>query len=451
MRVPALNRPIRVLVIPDKYLPDQCGGGAIYTDMCRGLAQRGLDVTVRCPYPFYPEWTDKSGRNGWRVERYDDEGVKVERYGMFIPRNSRSVVQRMLLDLSFFASLCRSLLDGERFDAAIAFCPHTGGLAFAALHKFLFGGPLCLSIMDLPADAVTASGMTREGWLPRLFQRVQSALFNRAEVWRSISPVMVKRLESLRHHDQPVLFIPDWLHPSIADEIQRLPSKIGRPPAQPVRLLYSGNIGAKQGLLDFCKILHATGAPLQFQIHGEGGGAVDVRDWVASCGDGRFLFGPLNNESEFAHSMHEADLFVVTEKPENRAAFFPSKTIPAMASGTPILAVSSPDSPLGREVRAEGLGPWFSWDEGEAIAALLSSLPDRTEEFITWQSNAARRSRYFDRERCLDLIETVLVELVEDRSHVRSRSTRTPERWATLISRTAVNSPAPQSLSSLSS
>ena len=165
----------------------------------------------------------------------------------------------------------------------------------------------------------------------------------------------------------------------------------------------------------------------------------------------RFSFGPLIKESEFADSMHEADLFVVTEKPENRAAFFPSKTIPAMASGTPILAVSSPDSPLGREVRTEGLGPWFSWNEGDAMATLLASLSDRHEEFRTWQSNAVRRSQYFGRERCLDLIESVLMELVEDRIHARSRSANASERWAALISRTAVNSPAPQTLSSLSS
>src|SRR3954467_9386503 len=94
MAASTLDRPLRLLVIPDKYLPDQCGGGAIYTDMCRGLARRGLDVTVRCPYPFYPEWTDKSGRNGFRVDRTVDHGVRVERFGMFIPANSRSVWQR---------------------------------------------------------------------------------------------------------------------------------------------------------------------------------------------------------------------------------------------------------------------------------------------------------------------------------------------------------------------
>src|SRR3954451_16884951 len=115
MAAPNPRRPLRLLVIPDKYLPDQCGGGAIYTDMCRGLVRRGIDVTDRCPYPFYPEWTDKSGRNGVRVERDTDHGVTVERYVMFIPRNPRSVWQRMLLDATFFASLCRSMFAGGRF------------------------------------------------------------------------------------------------------------------------------------------------------------------------------------------------------------------------------------------------------------------------------------------------------------------------------------------------
>jgi colanic acid biosynthesis glycosyl transferase WcaI len=422
MVAPKPSRPLRLLVIPDKYLPDQCGGGAVYTDMCRGLARRGLDVTVRCPYPFYPEWTDKSGRNGIRVERFLDQGVRVERFGMFIPRNSRSVWQRMALDATFFASLCRSLLDGGRFDAVIAFCPHTGGVAFAALRKLLFGGPLWISIMDLPADAASASGMTRGGWLPKLFQRVQRSLFNCADVWRSISPVMIERLEGLRCRDQPILFIPDWLHPSIAEELHRLPSKVGRPPSWPVRLLYSGNIGAKQGLLDYCKVLGKSTAPYHFRIHGEGGGASEVRDWVASCNDRRFSFGPLIEESAFVHAIHQTDLLVVTERPENRAAFFPSKTIPAMASGTPILAISSPESPLGREVRNERLGPWFSWDDCDASAEMLATLGSRAGEFAFWQENAARRGAFFERERCLDLIQQTLEEFTLDPSLSRTRA-----------------------------
>ncbi|MHC5543732.1 glycosyltransferase, partial [Singulisphaera rosea] len=266
------GKPLRVLVIPDKYLPDEFAGGAIYSDMCCGLASRGLDVTVRCPYPFYPEWKDKSGRNGLRIDRSVEGGVKVERYGFFIPRNPRSAAQRMLLDATFFASLTRSLFRGK-FDAIIALCPHTGGVAFAALHKLIHGRPLCLSVMDLPADAAKATGITRHGWLQKLLHNVQKTLFNRADVWRSLSPAMIEKLNGLTERDQPILFIPDWLHPSLAEEIRRLPSKVGRQAARPPKLLYSGNIGTKQGLLDFCKAIAATPAPFEFRNQGSGGNA----------------------------------------------------------------------------------------------------------------------------------------------------------------------------------
>jgi colanic acid biosynthesis glycosyl transferase WcaI len=435
-------------VITHLFLPDSCGGAPIFSDLCYGLASRGIDVTVRCAYPYYPEWKDKSGKNGLRIERCEDRGLKIERYGLYIPRNPRSVLERLLYEGSFFLSISRSLFRGPSFDAVLVFCPLAGSVAYAALNKLLHGAPLFLSIMDLPADAASASGMTRGKWLPRLFQWVQRGLFNTADVWRSISPIMIERLETFRRRSQPILFVPDWLHPSIADELGRLPSKVGRPPADPVRLLYSGNVGAKQGLLEFCKLLAACVAPFHFRIHADGGGAAQVRNWVAACGDPRFSFGPLVEESAFVRALHETDLYVITEKPENRAAFFPSKTIPAMASGTPILAVSAPESPLGLEVRTQGLGPWFSWSEAGAVARLLATLPERGEEYAAWQAKAVRRSHYFARERCLDLIESVLNELVAVRKSARSPETNAPERWAALISRTSGNALAPQTLSS---
>ena len=403
--------PLRVLVLPDKYDPDLCGGGAVYSDMCRGLAARGYDVTVRCPYPFYPEWTDKSGLNGFRVRRVVEAGVTVERFGFFIPRDPRSVWQRMLLDASLALSLSRSLVRGGRFDAVIAFCPHMGGLMFASLHRAVFGRPLWLNVQDLPADAASAGGMTGGGLLSKVLTQVQRLLFNRADVWSTISPVMLERLQSLRGRGQPILFTPNWLHRSMAEEIGRLSSKVGRTPGNPVRLLYAGNIGTKQGLLELCKALQTSASAFAFRIHGDGSAAAEVRDWIATGNDPRFSYGPLLEEPNFVRALHEADLFVIPEKSGSGASFFPSKMAPGMASNTPTLAVSDPDSPLGREVRGQGLGPWFPWDRCGEIGDFLETLTTRKEEFVIWQRNAVRRGRFYDREVCLDTIERTLDDL----------------------------------------
>jgi colanic acid biosynthesis glycosyl transferase WcaI len=415
MKMQLDDRPLRLLVISHLFAPDVCGGAAIFSDMCHGLAERGVDVTVRCGYPYYPEWKDKSGRNGFCIERGLVQEIKVERHGMVIPANPRSTWQRVLYEGSFLLSLCRSLFRDSRFDLVMAFCPLAGSVAFAALHKMVHRQSLWLNVQDLPADAAAASKFVASKPAQKLVQAVQRWLFNRADVWSSISPVMVHRLEQLRDRQQPVLFLPNWLHQSIADNIRAFPRKVGRTPARPVHLLYAGNIGAKQGLLQFCEKLIQSTAPFHFQIHGDGGAAAEIREWVASSGDPRFVFCPVLAESAFAGALYQTDFMIITEKPASGASFFPSKTVPALASGTPILAVSDPDSPLGREMTTQNVGPWFPWDRSSQVGELLESIDARAADFVIWQQNALRRSESFARERCLDFIETTLHTICGDR------------------------------------
>ena len=108
---------LRLLVILNVFPPDILGGAAVFSDLLYGLSDRGLDITVRCAYPYYPEWKDKTGQNGWYVSRYDDRGVHVERYGLFIPNDPHSLIQRFFYEGSFLLSLVRSLTNRERFDA----------------------------------------------------------------------------------------------------------------------------------------------------------------------------------------------------------------------------------------------------------------------------------------------------------------------------------------------
>lgn len=406
---------IRVLMLPTGFLPDLFGGIAVSSDLAIGLAERGFDVTVRTPYPYYPEWKDKLGQNGWKIRKFVERGVKVERYGMRIPRNPKSLVARLLMDVSYILSLSRSLFSRQKFDLIIAYCPQTGGVAFAGMYRLLWRTPVMLNVQDMPADAAALGGMSKGRSVKSLLAWCQSVLFNRCDVWSSISPGMIDRLLAVRSRNQPIVLFPNWLHESLRKEFDQLPSKTRRPIGDRIKLLYAGNMGLKQGLMTFCQTLAKSDTPFEFRIHGGGAEAANVRDWVNASGDTRFKFGDILAEPEFVRALHDTDLFVITEKSGAGGSFFPSKMAPGMTSGSGIFAICDKDTSLGEEVRHYNLGPWLPWDRTEEAGELLQNVLDQPEQLYTWQQNSVDRSQFYDRNPSVDNIARVITEYIRDK------------------------------------
>jgi len=388
----------RLLMVVNVFHPDRGGGGAIFSDLAYGLVEQGFDVTVRCAYPYYPEWKDKSGSNGLRIQRYIENGVKIERYGLYIPTKPNSLPQRLVYEASFLASLFRSIARGGNFDIVMVYCPLVGAVAFSILNKWLWRKPLWLNVQDLSADAAAASGIAKGQGIIKALGGIQGLLFNRADVWSSISPVMIQRLEAIRKYGQTIHYLPNWLNASMAEAVAALPDKQGRPIGTPPCLLYAGNIGTKQDLLRFLKTMQASNAEFHFRVHGNGGGADEIADWIAQTKDPRFTFGPFLDEGGFAAALLETDFFVITEKSGSGGSFIPCKMISGIASGSPILAVCDTESPLAMEMKESQTGPCFSWEEVNKIPAWLQSIRHEPDQFAQWQANARTRAAFYHRD-----------------------------------------------------
>ncbi|MDA0378417.1 MAG: glycosyltransferase, partial [Bacteroidetes bacterium] len=267
----------RILVVVNVYRPD-LGGGVLFADLCEGLAERGMDVTVRCAVPYYPEWRDKSGRNGLAIEESQEGGVRVQRFGIFIPGNPNSFLQRLVYEASFFLSLLRRPVRKGQFDAILVFCPLVGAVAYAGLMARWTDTPLWLNVQDLSAQAAAAGGIaSKTSWL----ERIQNALFLRADLWSSISAPMIEALERIPGAPVPVAYLPNWLHASLASRLRPDGPKPDPSADRPVRLLYSGNIGGKQDLQLFCQRLMATDASFELRIQGAGSRAEELASWLA--------------------------------------------------------------------------------------------------------------------------------------------------------------------------
>ncbi|MDE2996744.1 MAG: glycosyltransferase family 4 protein [Bacteroidota bacterium] len=407
---PNPDRP-RILVVVNVYRPD-LGGGVLFTDLCEGLAERGLDVTVRCAVPYYPEWTDKEDKNGLRIHEWTEGGVRIQRFGLYIPSNPNSLIQRLIYEASFFLSLMRRPIKKGEFDAIMVFCPLVGAVGYAGLNARSRKIPLWLNVQDLSAQAAAAGGI---GGPTSILEKVQNALFRKAEFWSSISPPMIQALERVPGAPETVALIPNWMHRSLARHLSGASAKPAPPPDRPIHLLYSGNIGGKQHLLPFCKRLAEVDASFQLRIHGAGSRANEIADWITVTGDARFEMAPLTDEAGLARALAWADAYVITEKPGAGSSFIPSKLIPGMTSATPILAVCDPDGPLGQEVAQNGIGFMAGWDDPDALKRFFDLLASSPEEHASWSRNALQRSTFYDRDRAIDRCVTAFENLM--RSH----------------------------------
>lgn len=391
------DAPLRLLVISNLFPPDLAGGSAVIGDLCEALSNRGLRITVHCCYPYYPEWTDKTGRNGVRIEKSHIGNVSVRRYGLYIPANTNSLWQRLLHEASIFFSLLRSLLSIRRHDVVLVYCPAVSCVAFAVLGSLLFRKPLWLNVQDLAAEAAQATGLVGSSVISRLMRNIQAWLFNQADVWSTISPVMVTRLNTLRRKSQPLFLVPNWLNSSLKAEIEKCSPDTNRALHDPPRFLYAGNIGRKQNLLALLTRMGESSQSFTFRVHGSGAQATAVSDWIRNKDDPRFSFGPFMDEADFASALRWTDFFVITETSGSDASFMPSKLIPAIASGTPILAICDPSSPLGNEVIQHQLGPQITWDRLAEIEGTSELSAISHNAYAQWSCNALKRSMQYDR------------------------------------------------------
>lgn len=405
---------MKILIITHLFWPDRGGGASVFSDLCFGLVERGHEVDVLAGYPYYPEWRNKSSANLWRIARETIRGVRLHRHGFYIPSTPGSLVQRLIYELSFTLSLLRSIRRSSKSDLTIVYCPLMGSLLFAVLRKWLLNERLWLNVQDIPADAAAASGISRSKGFNKMAEAVQRFLFRTPDVVSTISPVMNQRVDEIVGHPGRSTYFPNWLNRSMEEAIERLAEPRSSTRTEVPVILYAGNVGKKQGLLNYCQRLAATNLKFEFRIFGAGGESDALLSWVKNSGDQRFSMAGFLPEADFVRELYRADYFVITETADVGASFIPSKMIPCIATGTPILAVCEANGPLGQEVLAHGLGVVLDWNGATNLQPFLTDALLNSETYKGMVSACLIRSQVYRRSAALDLVEAEVARCETD-------------------------------------
>jgi colanic acid biosynthesis glycosyl transferase WcaI len=254
----------------------------------------------------------------------------------------------------------------------------------ALLAARLCGAEAWLHLQDFEVDVAFGLGLLKGKLLQRLVLRMERWLLRRFDVVSSISSRMVERLLIKGVQQERTRYFPNWVdishvRPSQTSESYRAQLGIA---ANAVVVLFSGSLGAKQGLMVIPEVarLLAQRRDIQFVVCGDG--VMKPRLEAAAAGMANIHFLPLQPFHRLGELLAMADVHFLPQSPDAADLVLPSKLSGMLASGRPVIATCREGTELHSVVSMCGLvvPPEDSSTLAEAIRK-LSDEPEARLEF----------------------------------------------------------------------
>ncbi|MFG1209592.1 WcaI family glycosyltransferase [Xanthobacter flavus] len=390
----------KILFVAMNYAPELTGCGQYTGDLSAAMAEKGHAVEVVTAPPHYPGWAVKAPYRN----RYSSEvlkGARIHRCPVLL-REKMGGIWRLIAPVSFALSSAATTLWRAlawRPDVVVVVEPTLFCAPASLLAAKLAGATSVLHVQDLEVDAAFAVGhLGSAKGLKGLAFAFERACLRGFDCIVTISNRMAVRLAEKGIAPEKMAVIRNWVD---LDHIRPLPrqnayrAELGLPEDAYV-VLYSGNIGPKQGLdvvVEAARLLKDD-AGILFAIAGEGPSKADLVARADGLPNIRFLpFQPYERLPAF---LGTCDLHALPQLASAGDLVLPSKLGGMLASGRPIIvgaeagtelaifldgaaAIVGPEDPAAladgiRACRAEGFGP-----EAQARTAALArklSRPD---------------------------------------------------------------------------
>jgi colanic acid biosynthesis glycosyl transferase WcaI len=347
---------MRLLLYGINYSPELTGVGKYTGEMATWLAERGHDVRVVTAPAYYPEWRIHRGFRNWWTTKFEGR-IRVTRCPLWVPAKPRGIT-RMLHLASFAASSIPAMLRqvAWRPDVVWTVEPTLLCTPTAWIAARLSGAAAWLHIQDFELDAARELGLLSAGKAHGIALRGERALMRRFCRVSTLSPRMLDRLKA-KGISTGALF-PNWVdtqdvHPMSTASVMR--AELGIRDDEVV-CLYSGSMGAKQGLetlADAARALASRCPKVRMVFSGEGPGRDPLETLCDGLANVRFL--NLQPAARLNQLLNLADIHVLPQRAGAADLVMPSKLAGMLASGRPVVATAMPETEVARVVEGRGI------------------------------------------------------------------------------------------------
>jgi colanic acid biosynthesis glycosyl transferase WcaI len=277
------------------------------------------------------------------------------------------------------------------------------------------GAKAWLHVQDFEVDMAFEMGLLRWRWLQRLAFGLERFLMRRFDRVSTISASMKERLLQKGVAPERIRDFPNWadvdaIYPLSGPNDLRAALGFS---SQDVVVLYSGNMGQKQGLellIEAARRLETTGSDaVRFVLCGDGAAKTGLQR--AAVGLGNLMWLPLQPLAQLNALLNLADVHLLPQRADAADLVMPSKLTNMLASGRPVIATAHPGTEVYRAVEAHGLvTPPGDLDAFVAAIQTLADQPERRRAL----GAAARRyaEQHLSKEAILRRFEADLLEVV---------------------------------------
>ncbi|OCC15621.1 Colanic acid biosysnthesis glycosyl transferase WcaI [Dissulfuribacter thermophilus] len=356
---------MRILIYGINYAPELTGIGKYTGDMAVWLAKQGHEVRVVTAPPYYPNWKIAKGYAGWRYIRESINGVNVWRCPLYVPKLPTGL-KRLVHLASFAVSSLPIMLRHVFWKPDVVFVIEPP--FFCAPSAWLVARLTCaqawLHIQDFELDAAFELGLLSKQGIKKIAATLERWLMRRFDRVSSISDSMADRLVAKGVPPEKIVLFPNWADTDILRFDKKKAAKFRKKNGLKENdfiILYSGNMGHKQGLeivLEAArKLKHYQ--EIKFILCGEGAVKRDLQSRALRMHLTNIMFLPLQPQDAFIGMLSAADLHLVIQRANAADLVLPSKLTNILSVGGLALVTTEPDTELGR-LAAKNPGIFFT-------------------------------------------------------------------------------------------
>ncbi|NDO80342.1 colanic acid biosynthesis glycosyltransferase WcaI [Citrobacter sp. NCU1] len=404
---------MKILVYGINYSPELTGIGKYTGEMVEWMAREGHEVRVITAPPYYPQWKVGERYSSWRYRREEGDAT-VWRCPLYVPKQP-STLKRLLHLGSFALSSFFPLLAQRRWkpDRIIGVVPTLFCTPGMRLLAKLSGARTLLHIQDYEVDAMLGLGLAgkgKAGRVAKLATAFERSGLHHVDNVSTISRSMMNKAQEKGVAAEKIIFFPNWSEVArfrdvCDDDVRTLRAQLELPRDRKI-ILYSGNIGEKQGLENVIEAaFRLREQPLMFAIVGQGGGKARLEKMARERGLKNIKFLPLQPYAALPALLKMGDCHLVVQKRGAADAVLPSKLTNILAVGGNAVITAEAQTELGQLCDSyPGIAVCV---EPESVDALVSGI---TQALAMPENNTVARDYA---ERTLDK-ENVLRQFIAD-------------------------------------